>query len=252
MLHDLQQAFRSAVLGPNDAALVHDVAAPRGDVAARIDIYRNTVQASLIEVLGAAFPVTHRIVGADYFTALARAFVISTPPRAPHLAAYGDVFPTFVSQRADDHHLPYLADVARLEWARGEAYFAADADALAPATLVDAGERVAELKFTLHPATRLIRSAFPIVTIWGANQPENTEVPVLDMTVGECALVSRAAMTVVTRQIAESDGIFVEKIVAGATFGDAADSALAHDSSFDLQGALALHLRHGTFTEISP
>lgn len=247
MALDLERCFRAAVLGDEDGDLATIVAAPRGSTATRIDVYRNTVQASLIDVLAAAFPVVRRIVGADYFTALARTFVVAAPPRAAHLSVYGFEFPSFISRRAEDHRLPYLSDIARLEWARGEAYFAADAGVLDPAALVAAGDSVGHLSFTLHPAVRLIGSRFPIMTIWSVNQPDIADVPVIDLTAGETALISRPDMTVVTRQIPEADGIFVERLGAGATFETAADAALARDPNFDLQAALGLHLRHGTF-----
>jgi hypothetical protein len=247
MLHDLQRTFRAAVLGSEDGPLAAAVAAPQGTPSTRIDVYRNTVQASLIDVLAAAFPIVQRIVGGDYFTMLARAFATSQPPRAAHLSTYGGGFPSFIASRAGDHRLPYLADVARLEWARGESYFAADADLLDPATLVAAGAAIGERRFVLHPAARLVRSVFPIVTIWTANQPENEDISEIDMTTAEVALVSRPAMTVTTRQISDSDGVFVEQLAAGTTFSGAAEAALARDPSYDLQGALALHLRHGTF-----
>lgn len=247
MLRDLQNAIRNAVLSDENGALASAVSAPHGAVAARIDVYRNTVQASLIAVIAAAYPVVRRIVGADYFTMLARKFVISEPPRLPHLATYGGTFPAFLACRANEHRLSYLADVARLEWARTESYFAADSVTLDPSTLAAATEGVDKLRFDLHPAARLVRSAFPIMTIWTANQPENGDVPAIEMTVEETALISRPEMTVITRQISAGDGIFVEKIAAGATLSGAAEAALAHMPSFDLQAALELHLRHGTF-----
>jgi hypothetical protein len=245
MLHDLQRSFRSAVLSAGDGALAGRVAAPHGPIAARVDVYRTTVQTGLIDVLAAAFPVVQRIVGADYFAGLARAFVTAAPPRAPQLSAYGGGLAAFIAGCADDHRLPYLADVARLEWARGESYFAADAALLDPATLI-AGD-VGELHLALHPAARLVRADFPIMTIWTANQVENTDVPRIDMAAGEAALASRPGMTVVTRRISPGDAALIEALGTGASLGAAAATAFACETDFDLRTALELHLRHGTF-----
>src|SRR5258706_11424995 len=125
-LRDLQIHFRKAVLGADDGALREFVRAP-GPIADRIDVYRNTVQSSLTEVLASAFPVTQRIVGDRFFAGLARAFIAAHPPRRPHLSTYGDGFSAFIAASDIEQQLSYLPDVARLEWARGEAYFAADA-----------------------------------------------------------------------------------------------------------------------------
>jgi hypothetical protein len=249
MLLDLQRALRSAVRsaqhGAAEGALAAHVAVPRGPVAVRVNVYRNTAQTSLIDVLAAAFPVVQRIVGAEYFVKLAREFVTSAPPRLAHLSAYGNGLSGFIAARAEDHRLPYLADVARLEWARAEAYFAADAALCDPATLITGN--VGDLRFTPHPATRLVRAAFPIMTIWRANQPDNANVPQIDMGVDETALISRPGMAVITRQISEGDAALLEALMADKLLGEAAEAALSRESSFDLQAALDLHLRHGTF-----
>jgi len=241
VLADLQQAFRAAVLGPENGTL-DAVVTP----SSRIAVYRNTVQESLIDVLAAAFPVTVRIVGMAFFARLARAFIASHPPRAPQLSAYGADIPDFIAAQAS-LDLPYLAEVARLEWARGESYFAADAALVDPAALVQHHD-LENARLRLHPATRLVRSGFAIMTIWGANQPEVRDVPAIDVGLGESALVTRPGMAVTTRHIAESDAMFVEALGHGESLGEAAARALAQDPAFDLQTALEAHLRHGTFS----
>ena len=243
MIAGLQCAFRDAVLSGDDRALAPLVAAP-----ARIAIYRNTVQGSLVEVLAAAYPVTQRIVGPGFFAGLAHTFAVAHPPRLPQLSTYGADFPGFVDRSLARHGLPYLADVARLEWARGESYFAADAPALSPAALAATAPGALDgLKLTLHPATRLIRSAFPIHRIWRVNQPEVTEVPAVDMTAAEDVLLTRAEDRVSLRVIAPGDAAFIAAVVSGAGLGDAAARASAENHAFDLESALRDHLIGGSF-----
>jgi hypothetical protein len=246
MLRELQRDFRSAVLGSSDGALVSLVTAPRGSVAARIDVYRNTVQASLAETLAAAFPVVERIIGAAFFAQLAQRFIAAHPPRVAQLSAYGADFPAFIAENGD-HGLAYLADVARLEWSCGESYFAADAAPLDPATLLGSGADIAAATLRLHPASKLVRSAFPLMTIWRVNQPDVIEVPAVDFTQAETVLTTRRGQRVTTRALTIGDGTFIESIAAGMNFGEAAATALANDGAFDLQAALAEHLRWGTF-----
>ena len=249
MLLDLQRAFRAAVLGAEDGGLHPHVAAPRGNAASRIDVYRNTVQASLVEVLAAAFPVTQQIVGTDFFAGLARAFIAAQPPRAPQLSTYGAHFPQFIIGPSSEYDLPYLPDVAQLEWMRGESYFAADAPMLAGADMAKCGNDVGQIRLRLHPAARLIHSPFPVFTIWETHQHEHSDnVSSIDMGLGEVAIISRPAMHVITRRITEGDGVFVEALAGGLTLGSAAEAAAIREPDFDLQGALEAHLRQGTFT----
>jgi hypothetical protein len=251
MLADLQHAFRAAVLGSEDGKIAERIASPRGNATTRLEIYRNTVQASLTDVLATAFPVVNRVVGADYFTHLARLFVVRHPPRKAQLSEYGAGFPSFIAQD-DSHGLPYLADVARLEWARGMAYFAGDDPHLDPADLVRVDGDLTDFVFVLHPATTRIHSAFPVVTIWDVNQPHNAAVPTMDMKQSETGIVTRPSMQVATRCISPGDSAFIDSLAKGETLSVAAEAALDCEPGFDFQNALHLHLENGTFTAVHP
>jgi hypothetical protein len=148
--------------------------------------------------------------------------------------------------------LPYLADIARLEWARAESYFAASAPTLTPDALTRHSTDIANVRLSRHPATRLVDSRFPIVTIWTVNQPGVTDVPRVDMEKNEAALVARSGASLVTLRLCEGgDRALVTALFEGATLGDAAAAAFAVDDEFDLQAALEQHLRHGTFADAS-
>jgi hypothetical protein len=248
MLHDLQQQFRAAVLGDADGAIGSHVKGPRAGV--RLGVYRNNVQASLREVLAGTYAVVARIVGAAYFRHVATGFVTRNPPRAPQLWSYGGDFPEALAAHEVSARLPYLPDVARLAWAHHAAYFAADAEPLDPDALAAIPpDRIADVRFTGHPATRLIRSPFPIVTIWSVNQPEVRDVPEIDMSQPETALVTRPQHSITVRSLSSGDAVFTDAALMGATLGAAADTAMA-TGPFDLQEALAGHLVHGTFSEL--
>jgi hypothetical protein len=247
-LAELQRAFQDAVLGTEDGALAHLTHTPRGRLAARIAVYRNTVQGSLIDVLAAAFPVVRRIVGQGFFAGLAERFVTAAPPQAPQLSTYGAAFPAFIAEGLPGHGLAYLADVARLEWARGESYFAADDAALDPAAMAAiAPEALDGLRLELHPATRLVRSPAPIHTIWRVNQPAVADVPAVDLTMAEDVLISRAGFRVSLRKIGPGDAAFIAAIAQGAALGRALAQACADEPAFDLEPALRDHLIGGTF-----
>jgi hypothetical protein len=199
-------------------------------------------------VLATAFPVTQRIVGERFFTQLATRFVIAAPPRIPQLSLYGDGFADFIAGDDVARRLPYLPDVARLEWARGEAYFAADASPLDMAQLAALSpDDMDHITLRLHPATRLISSAFPIYRIWEVNQPTVTDVPAVDMSLSQHALVTRRGHHVVTREISKPDAYFLAAVAKGQTLSRAT-AYMAGD--FDLQQALQNHFLNGTFREL--
>lgn len=251
MLLELQRTFRATVTSRDDA-VAPLVRAAHGPVSRRIAVYRNTVQKSLIDVLAVAFPVTQRIVGERFFAAMARDFVVQHPPRAPQLSLYGDGFAAFIAAHQRTQGLPYLADVARLEWARGEAYFAADAPALDPAALAAiAPDQLVKVKLNPHPATRLMTSTHPIHRIWAVNQPDVADVPAIDMNVAESVLISRPLYEVHLRKITQANGAFVAACAQGQMLGEAVAQAFVAEPAFDFQAALQDHLINGTFTALT-
>ena len=126
-LPDLQRSFTQALLDPS----THVPGAIRGamhhESEHRFAVHRNNVTVSLVAALAARFPVVERLVGEEFFRAMARAYVKREPPRSPVLLHYGATFPGFIEEFEPARTLAYLGDVARLELARGRAYHAADA-----------------------------------------------------------------------------------------------------------------------------
>ncbi|MFV0386775.1 DNA-binding domain-containing protein [Paracoccus sp. (in: a-proteobacteria)] len=135
------------------------------EAARRFAVYRNNVAHSLGRALAQRYPVIERLVGEEFFAAMARSFIAVHPPRTPVLQEWGAEFARFLRGFPPVATLPYLPDVARLEWVRGLAYHAADARPILPASL--ARRRV----LRLHPSLSLLRLAHPAVSIWQANQP---------------------------------------------------------------------------------
>lgn len=147
---------------------------------ARLQIYRNHYTITLTDALAATYPVVHRLVGEGFFNQAARRFVRMAPPASPCLFDYGAGFGDFLATLREAAALPYLADVARFEWALNLAYQAED-DGAARTTL---------------------RSAFPVSQIWLANQPDADPALVVDLADGgETLFVWRDGLDVVWRRI---------------------------------------------------
>ena len=79
--------------------------------------------------MAAAYPTLQQLFGVPAFAALARAYWHAEPPAAGDLACWGADLPAFVAQAEQLAAEPYLADMARLEWAVHQARSAADDDA---------------------------------------------------------------------------------------------------------------------------
>lgn len=174
----LQAAFASAVTGGDEAAVAAQLAGDPALARRRLAIYREAIGANRRGALRSAYPVVARLVGEAFFDEAARRLADSAPPACADLNRYGDGFPAFLSTYPHAGQMPWLADVARLEWAWHEALSAADAPGIDFAALaaVPAEEEPA-LRFSLHPSVRLVSSAWPVLAIWEANQPERDGAP---------------------------------------------------------------------------
>jgi len=240
-----------------DALLDTDQPIPRGITAhntatpaRRFAVYRNNVVMGLGKALKSRFPVVEKIVGDEFFAAMARVFVMAQPPRSPLLTTYGDGFPAFIAAFAPARELPYLADVARLEAARTRAYHAADAAPIDTGRLTALDSAVVEsIRIDMHPSAEIVRSPYPIVTIWAMNSGEQELAPIADWR-GEDALVARPHLDVQVRKLPPGGAAFLLVLAAGRPLGDAAEAALADDPDFDLTGNLAGLLGSGLVRNI--
>jgi hypothetical protein len=232
-------------------AIPADVVGPRGKAAVkRYNVYRNNVTVSLIDALAAIYPAVQRITGVDFFRAMARLHVRATPPTSPLLFDYGRDFPDFIEAYEYAQDMPWLADTARIERAWLDAYHAADAPALSAVALAAVPpDRLSDLVFAAHPSTRIVRSAYPAVTIFAMNRAEGPVAP-LQSSAAEDALVTRPEMEVTVRLLPPGGAVFLARLIGGETLGASAAAAFAEATSFDLAANMAGMIEAGVFTAI--
>src|SRR6516162_6512562 len=116
-LLDLQMRLRRAVLGGDTAEIVAAIQGDGLDPAARVGIYRHHAFTTLGDALQTTFPVVCRLVDKRFFAYAAHEYLREHPPHSRCLVEYGADFADFLAQFAPCEQLPYLADVARFEWA---------------------------------------------------------------------------------------------------------------------------------------
>jgi hypothetical protein len=218
----MQAEFAAALLDP-DAAVPGGLVDPFGRPAPRrFAVYRNNVTSSLTRALEAAFPTVRKLVGDAFFAAMAVVFLRAHPPTSRMMMLYGDALPGWLKTFPPVAHLGYLPDVARLDQAMRESYHAADGDPLSDAeirrlTHSDLGG----LRVILAPSLRLIRSPWPVQSIWAANA-ENGPAP---QPGAETALILRPRFDPRPHRISAADGAFVQALSEGQAFEQSMDRA---------------------------
>ena len=207
--------------------------------ARRLAIYRANVESAATKALVAAYPVIRRVIGEERFDDLARAYQRNSPSRSGDLHELGSDFAGLLADHQDTRSLPYLPDLARLEWAAHWAYGAADAPAFDSRALAQLPvHRQSMIRFAWSPGTALIVSPFPIVRIWHIHQADFDGEFSVDWSRGEIALVAREGLRVNVHAMSAGDAAFIAASLSGAALGVAAERALVDEPAFDLAGLL--------------
>jgi hypothetical protein len=233
-LRELQAGFRAAILVDDESGVAPAVIDDDVGASARLAIYRHHVFTSLTAALQATYPVVTRLVDRRFFGWVADRYVRAHPPAGPCLAEYGGDFPAFLAQFPACAHLPWLADVARLEWAMNVALHAPDAVALDSDALraLEPGA-LARLTLRLEPSVTLLDSPWPVDAIWRANQPAADGV--VDLGAGAARIeIRRLGDDVVFRALPPGTFAFRAALAAGRTLQDAVERALDAQPGFHL------------------
>ena len=257
-LRELQRDFAGAVFGGADAVPSFGLA---GAVSAaeRIAIYRNAVYANYRNALHATYPVIERLVGVPFFNAAVDAFVQAHPSTSGDLNVYGDRFADFLLDYPHALHLPWLPDVARVEWAIDEAQRAADTvrdpEAVLAALASAPPQRLPRVRLRLDASCRLLVSDYPVWRIWQSNQPGYAGEEHVALDQGEDRLlVRRDADGVALLRVAAGEHAFLTALADGATLGAAIDAATnatkANDDGFDLGAVLRAAIAAGTIAAV--
>jgi hypothetical protein len=236
-----QTAFVAALLDPA-LAVPEGLLDPEGQPAGRrFDVYRNNVAGGLTKALEAGFPAVRKLVGDQFFAAMAGVFLRAHPPQSRILMLYGSEFPAFLGAFQPVAHLGYLPDVARLEQAVRESYHAADHVAVPLAGLTP--EALLERRLRLAPSARLVRSRWPVHAIWAANMAGGP-APVAG---GQDVLVLRRGFDPEPHLLPFGGGDFVAALGQGQTLGAAID---AGGDGFDAGAVLGLLLGQEAIAEV--
>lgn len=205
-------------------------------------VYRNNYRVGLMDTLAYAYPVLGQLVGEEFFAALAREYVKRHASHSGNLHRYGEAFGDFLDTFEHVRHLPYLADVARLEWQVHRSYYAADSAIPDFAALTSMPpERWGELRFGLADDVAVLSSPWPIATVWLAHQPDSgVALPEHLDGAGESALVSRTAGTVRVERLEPASAAFLLALQHRDMLETATEAALGQDTAFDLQAMLGL------------
>ena len=220
--------------------------AREGSIGLRV--HRNTVLSALSHALRLSYVAVDRLVGEDFFDRMAVGYARSAPPAAPQLDDYGEGFAEFVAGFPGTEKLPYLSELARLDWQIAELSRASD-DADGGACIEMAGG----VRLQFAAPLRTYRSTYAVGALRAAILEEDLkEIERAGGAPGEYHhALWRSASGVNVRSLSESSARFLAAVLAGAD-GAAALSAAAgaQPSAEQIASALASEILPAGFVSI--
>lgn len=233
-LRELQRRFCAALYDDASDPTTLGIRHRRGvDAAQRLALYRNSMRGILTKALADVFPVVRQLVGERFFGYLGHHFMRRYPSRSGDLHCYGERFPGFIAAFGPASTLPYLADVAKLEWACHCVFHAADHAPMSLAELAAVPqERHDGLRFELHPAAQLLHSPYPVHRIWQLHL-SGCQAQVVNLNEGPAwLLVVRRAFEVNLETLSAAEFAFLAALSEGG-LQDACQMAAAVDACFE-------------------
>jgi len=256
----MYQEFATALLDPGSSVPKNLLWRSGPDLHKRFAVHRNNVIASLIEALEDTFPVVLSLVGEPFFRNLAREFILQHPPHSPVMVEFGEGFDSFIQNAPSCSQVPYLSDVARLEWQRVVSLHAADQPPIAQThinDLLNDPNKLMQSTWKLHPSTGVFRSCFSAISIWSAHQLEGTTqiekaLASVDITIPECALFLRQDLEVILVNLNMAESAFVQALLDGNSLEVAVEAAQSQNDKFELALIFSLLLKCKAFVGCSP
>ncbi|HZE88331.1 MAG TPA: DNA-binding domain-containing protein [Verrucomicrobiae bacterium] len=153
----LKSADLSTIVRPDD----------RLDATQRLDIYADMYFYRLRDALAEDFPKVRAVIGGERFHNLATDYLLAHPSAHWSLRWLGESLPGYLDRHPLRGEFPFLADLARLEWARVDVFDEADAPPLTRGDLTRLPpDSIADLGLRVIPAFRLLTTAWNIAPLW--------------------------------------------------------------------------------------
>lgn len=243
-LRKLQLEMERAIVAPQMELVPQALISDHFSGRERLSVYRNNFALGHHEALAAVYPVIKRLVGDDFFEMLATAYRRHDLRSNANVHAYGAALAEFLEDYSPAASLPYLPDIARLEWAYHEAFHAGSEPDVTVA--LDAAVMTGDEVLLPHPALRWLESPYPVLEIWRRNRRDQVEPEEIALDRGgDRLIIYRTALDVELARLGTAEYSLVTALAQGMSISRA---FAIHADQTDIANTLAFCLSHGIFT----
>jgi hypothetical protein len=210
-------------------------------ISTRLAIYSDAYRLRLIEALEGNYPVLAQLLGVDQFAAVAREYIDAHPSQNYSIRWFGHRVAEFFNVTRSDQ--PWLAELARWEWATAHAFDAADAIPLTQADVATLPpENWAGLMLRTSPSLthlQLTSNIVAIVKTAAADEalPEPKSSPATDW------CIWRQDLKVRYRQLDSAETQVIDALHHGIVFGELCERLMEHFPADDVPLRAATYLK---------
>ncbi len=257
-LRQFQQWMKSRILpGASADASMNDALfnPQRGTPGVeRLSVYAGGYVTRIREALAEVYEAVHHVVGEGVFTELAHDYAARHPSHDYNLSFSGRFLPEYLTTWPRTQQLPFLPDLARLEWRICEAFHAFEQRPLDPAQFtswsLDAWNSA---RLIFQSSAGVVESAWPIRDIWEARTQPREAISIELVNRPQQVLVFRQQLQVRCELLDAPQARALDALLHGATLGTMChELAQQSDQSLPVTEWFTRWMREGLIVQIVP
>jgi len=196
--------------------------------AERLSVYSGGYLARMAEALEETYPAVRHVAGAGSFRALTRDYAAAHPSHSYNLSRAGRRLPEFLPTYPLTAELPFLPDLARLEWQVVESFHAFDRPATGFSQLAAIpAQHWEKIRIVFQPSVSRLSSAWPVLDIWEARNRPIQEVRIDLVNRPQKILVFRHGHQTSCELLDDRQDAVLAALMAGRTLGELSDPMTA-------------------------
>jgi hypothetical protein len=217
----IEAQFQDHVLAGDSAVAAEIDGSSQEFRDARLSIYRDAYRMRLTEVLGNDYEVLHAYLGDELFNDLAADYIAAHPSTFRNVRWFGGKMAQFLGATPRYAEHPELAELARFEWALGQAFDSADEDAVRFEDVASVPPQAwAELRFRAHPSLKTMAMGTNAVAIWKAIGDETVPSPAAILAEPVTWAIWRKLRSPFFRSLPNDEAWALNAMLSQASFGE--------------------------------
>lgn len=225
-LAELQRDFQRHVMHGHDRIVDAVESTPRVSATTRLGIYSEAYRLRLTDALASTLPRLQQLLGKDEFARVAGEYIDLCPSSYPSIRWFGDRLPALLDRSYRNQ--PWIAELARWEWAVASSFDAADAEPIGVEALgAIPPEHWPALQFEFHPTVQLLRMKTNAPTLFKALSDDAPAPAGVKLDEPQSWLIWRESLTTQYRSLGADEAAALDHVRTGGTFESLCDTLCA-------------------------